>query len=385
MPSGATPHVLDASLFWGPAGGVRRVLEAKHKRLPAHGFAHTVLAPGVQASEPGMVDCGGLRLPGLGGYRMVFSRRRAAQTMVALRPDLIESADPYRLPWACLDAAQQLGVPALAYCHSNLPLLLGRSVGVTAERLARRYLTRLYSRFDQVLAPSRSMVATLQHWGVERVQHQPLGVDCDVFCPERQDRALRRRLQLRLGLQKGTKLLVYVGRFAPEKNLQLLADAVQRLGPGYALLLVGSGPRPPHGERVHDLGNHHDASSVARIVASCDLFVHAGDQETFGLALLEAMACGTPLVVSAQRGLGELAEDVGCRVQGASPRRWAEAIADSCRDYPQVWRHDALERARRHDWSRVVASMAARYGHLLHAATPLRAAPGRGVPEMVSG
>jgi alpha-1,6-mannosyltransferase len=368
MLSNYRPHVLDTSMFWGPAGGVRRTLGARHERLPAHGFSHTVLAPGARGD--GLVDCGGITLPGSGGYRVVLSRSRAARLIERQRPDLIEAADPYRLAWASLDAARRLGVPAVAFCHSNLPLLIGRCFTPAFERRVQRYLAHLYEGFDIVLAPSRSMTAALRTWGVRNVQRQPLGVDCTVFCPERRDPAWRRTVVAQLGLPRYTKLLVYVGRFAPEKNLQLLADAVELVGPGHALLLVGSGPCPPRGPGVYCLGHEFDAHALARIVASCDAFVHAGDQETFGLALLEAMACGTPVVACARGGLGELAIGAGYVVDRQRAPLWAQAIAATTSAPNPGLTQTALERARRHDWSAVVASMAQRYARLLSARCP---------------
>src|SRR5204863_5524 len=79
------------------------------------------------------------------------------------------------------------GVPALAYCHSNIVamarLAAGRRFAGAAARVAERYARHVYRGFDLVLAPSRSMAAHLQDWGATRVACQPLGVDSDVFHP----------------------------------------------------------------------------------------------------------------------------------------------------------------------------------------------------------
>ncbi len=359
-----TAHLMDVSMFWGPCGGVRRVLSTKHSWLLRHGWRHTIMAPG--AEGPDHVDCGGLALPFSGGYRFVWQRAQAQRLIEQARPDLLESADPYTLPWAVLAAAGRLGVPAVAFCHSDLPACAAQLPGgAFAERRAQAYLARLYGRFDLVLAPSRGLADKLRSWGLPGVEHQPLGVDCNVFTPKARNPAWRRQLCAELGLPPAARLLVYSGRFAPEKNLQVLADAVQRLGPGHVLLAIGSGPCAPRGDRVQLLPPEDNPRRLARLLASCDVYVHAGDQETFGLGVLEAMACGTPVVVSAAAGLGELVADVGLRVDTLQAETWAEALRAALATGRSVQSDQAVLRARAHDWNRVLAQLTARYRRLL--------------------
>jgi alpha-1,6-mannosyltransferase len=110
-------------------------------------------------------------------------------------------------------------------------------------------------------------------------------------------------------------------------------------------------------------------------MASVDAFVHGGDQETGGLAVLEAMACGTPVAVRDAGGLSELVAD-GCGIAVPTNRSddWAQAIealfaADSSRIIGA-----ALVRARRHDWSHVLATLQRRY------ADAMRSRPGAELP-----
>jgi len=365
-------HLLDASMFWGQVGGVRRVLTTKHSGFDGLGWRHTVLAPG--AHGPGYVDCGGLPLPSSGGYRVLLGRRHAERLIERARPDVVEAADPYTLAWATLAACRRLQVPTVAFCHSDLPALVARLLGGRsalatrrgrwAARWARDYLSDLYARFDLVLAPSAAMAQRLRSWNVPRVAVQSLGVDCSVFHPGARDPVWRVRLCERLGLDPGGRLLVYTGRFAPEKNLQVLADAVRLLGPGHALLAVGTGPAPPRGEHVHLVEPERDSARLARLVASSDTYVHAGNQETFGLGVLEAMACGTPIVVSAGAGLGELAHDAGVAVPRLRAHEWAEAIHDSLHTGVSPRSQAALARARQHDWPLIIEQMANRYAAL---------------------
>jgi alpha-1,6-mannosyltransferase len=346
---------------------------SKHERLKAMGWRHTIIAPNAQG--PGLIDCGGLPLPRSGGYRLVLGRGRAQRQMEFVAPDLIESADPYTLAWSVLRAAERLRVPTVAFCHSNLPTLMARLVGgprgaatrrgALAERWSRRYLAHLYRRFDLVLAPSQGLADQLRAAGVPRVAVQPLGVDCTVFSPHAHDAGWRGEFCTAHGLAPDTRLFVYTGRFAAEKNLPLLADAVRALGPGHALVAVGSGPLPPQGAQVIVCPPVHDSSRLARIVASADAYVHAGDQETFGLGVLEAMACGTPVVVAAAGALAELAEGSGLLVPQPQPGVWAEAMRACLDGNNAVHRRAALARAQAQDWPLVMAQLTQRYTALI--------------------
>lgn len=367
------PHLLDASMFWGPSGGVRRVLSTRHAALGLNGWRHTVMAPGARGA--GHIDCGGLPLPRSGGYRLPLGRNRLARLIEAAQPDIIEVADPYTMAWAALQAGQRLGVPTLAFCHSNLSALAARWVGgeqglgtrhgLWAARRAQAYLVDLYAGFDLVLAPSRGMARRLQQWGLRHVQIQPLGVDCDVFTPSAANPLWRRQIEQHLGVDAGTRLVLYTGRFAAEKNLQLLAQAVDLLGPGHLLLAVGCGPHPPRGSRVRVMPPMTDCHRLARLLANCDAYAHAGDQETFGLGALEAMACGVPVVLSASDGLGELAEAGGLSVPGRRPPDWADTLAFALGTDQTELCKAGLAHARAHDWSRVIEQMMQRYQGVL--------------------
>jgi alpha-1,6-mannosyltransferase len=367
------PHLLDATMFWArqACGGVRRAISTKRAALVARGWRHTLMAPGV--CGPGMVDCGGVPVPFSGGYRFVFNQSQATRLIEQAEPEIIESGDPFTLAWSVLDAARALQVPSVAFCHSHVPAMAAHWLGDRqadhwygrwAERQARRYLARVYAGFDMVLAPSRVMTEALQDLGVRHAQHQPLGVDSAVFHPAANDPAWRRSLERRLGLVPGTRLLVYAGRFSTEKNLDLLVRAVELLGPGHVLLAIGSGPRPPRGRQVVVLKAQHHNGKLARLLASCDVFVHAGDHETFGLAALEAMACGTPLVTSGEGGLGELVDGVGSTLLSRRPGDWAEAIRAALGGQT-AHVPEGLERARSLDWKHVIDGLSQRYMRLL--------------------
>jgi len=237
-------HLLDITMFYASeSGGVKRYLSAKRDWLRRHtSVRHSLLVPAETDSDDGagILTCASPAIPFTGGYHWPLRRERFMQRIVDLCPDVIESGDPYGLAWTALEAGQRLGVPVVGFYHSDLARLVSRRVGAWCEPAAARYVQRLYRRFDLVLAPSRIMADKLRAFGVSRVEQQNLGVDIHLFNPRWRDESLRGEL----GLPRETRLLIYAGRIAREKNLPVLMEAMQGLGPRYHLLVVGGGARP---------------------------------------------------------------------------------------------------------------------------------------------
>ncbi|WP_332675179.1 glycosyltransferase [Aromatoleum sp.] len=369
-------HVSDVTMFYASqSGGIRRYLQEKRRWLEARPpYRHTLVLPrlAVERGESA-VELPSVPLPFSQGYRLPLARRPAVRALAGLAPDIIEAGDPYHLAWAAIDAGQVLGVPVIGFYHSDLPRVVRKLCGPRGERLAESYVRRLYSQFDLVLAPSQCMADRLRRLGVARVARQALGVDTRTFCPERRSPTWR----LKLGAKREDRLLVFVGRFAPEKNLPDLYDAMDRLGPGYLLVLVGAGKTLQRRSDVRVVPYISDAERLASLIASCDCFVHAGDQETFGLAALEAMACGVPVVAARAGGLAELVDDeVGAAVCAEPGRGLGAALAEAvtglfARNLAPV-RAAARRRARQYDWERVLPEIVARYAALRGGAMPTR-------------
>lgn len=354
-------HLVDITMFWSrQGGGVQRYLRAKHDHFRAlPDVHHTIVVPGAVLAHSPQIP--GIRLPFCAGYRLPRDRSSVQRVLRALAPDVIEAGDPYQLAWAALRAGQDIGVPVTAFYHSDLPALAARVLGECGRRAAQSYIKKLYGHFDRVFAPSRYVAHRLDELGIRRVQLQPLGVDTRIFHPRRYDSAWRTKY----GISSNTHVLLYVGRYAPEKNLQVLSDAVDRLGSPYLLVTIGGGPRAPTGSRVVVLPYETDLRRLATAYASADMLVHAGDQETFGLAILEAMACGLPVVGSEKAGVGELIDaSVGATVPSCTARDYAEAIREvAARDDPTL-RLRCRVHACAYDWRHLLPRLEPQYYEL---------------------
>jgi alpha-1,6-mannosyltransferase len=322
-------HLVDTTLFYSPtSGGVRRYLNAKHSWYAKQAnWQHSLLVPGdTTALQPGGVSTlAGHVVPGTFNYRLPLTPRLWANLLDELQPDVLEAGDAFHPAWAALNVAARRHIPSVAFFHSHLPRLVGIRCGASIGRLTGRYLRWLYERFDMVCAPSRVMCDYLRSLGLKRVVVQPLGVDTEVFHPAQRGNTLRAQL----GLRESVRLLVFAGRFSAEKNIPVLHDAFARLGPDYHLLLVGGGEHRRPADNITTLPYRRDSAELAQVLASADALVHAGTAETFGLVVLEAMACGRPVVGVRAAAVAELVSDkVGITALRAEGRLLAQAVRD---------------------------------------------------------
>lgn len=301
-------HVVDATLFYSPtSGGVKRYLLAKHEWMQAHtNWRHSLVVPGEHdACEPGDVSMiAGGRVPGAFNYRLPLNPLRWSRAIDALEPDLIEVGDAFHPAWAAASVAQRRGIPLIGFYHSNFPELAGRRLGSAVQKFIEWYVRLTYERCEQVLAPSRYMCEYLRGIGVANSTFQPLGVDVKTFAPT--DR--KRDLRAELGLPPETRLLVFAGRFSAEKNIPVLLEAFHVLGAPYHLLLIG-GEQSARAGNVTRLPYCRDNRALASYFAAADAFVHAGTHETFGLVILEALACARPVVAMRAGAVPELLDE----------------------------------------------------------------------------
>jgi alpha-1,6-mannosyltransferase len=378
-------HLVDTTLFFSPtSGGVRRYLTAKHTWLSAHtSWEHSIVVPGpeTQVARGGVSTLSGFVVPGTFNYRLPLNPRGWNRVLDSLEPDLIEAGDAFHPAWSAWLVARRRGVPLAAFYHSNLPQLIGRRIGSLSERVIGRYIRWLYERFDVVFAPSRAMCELLNSLGVRHTVHQPLGVDAEIFRPERRSPDLRARL----GLSAHVRLLAYAGRFAGEKNLPVLLHAFARLGAPYHLVLIGGDREARPSANITMLPYRRDSLELAQWLASADALVHAGTKETFGLVILEAMACGRPVVAARAGAIPEFVDNsVGVLAEPNSGESMAEAIVGLFERDPDALGAAARARVLRHfTWNKAFHTQTAAYASLvgLRRAKPV---PARSVMELRS-
>lgn len=369
-------HLIDTTMMYAPrSGGVKRYLSAKRtwleKRRPD--IRHTLVVPGAstRAEEPGLYTVSAAKLPFGDGYRMPASPAKWSNILQLLDPDIIEAGDVFVPGHAAMDAGQALGVPVVGVCHTDAPTLAALHLGDWAEQPTFNFWGQSYQRFDHVVAPSRHTAARLTEAGVERVSVHPLGVDLELFHPARGD---REALLKRLDFPSNSRLLVFAGRPAREKNIDAMVAAVEMLGDPYRLVLIGAGKDAKYPSRVACIDFEREPEKLAGVLASCDAFIHANENEIFGLVVIEAMAAGLPVVGPDKGGVGELLDDaVGQLSNGVAPRNLAEAVeALFARDVAALKLAARRRAETRHSWDHTFEGLTRLYTRLL-TASPRRA------------
>ena len=243
-------------------------------------------------------------------YRFIMRKQKVREVLAEYRPDIVESMCPWILPWVAIRHRRAFPETALvAGYHTDFPDaqvyrvaadLMGVPLGKFFRFLSRCYGEITYREFDKVYSVGHSTLHNLEQMKVA-AEVLPLGVDTSIFHPAKADRAGFRK---EIGLDPTGPLLVYAGRIDNEKAADVLIDMAQRLPRSLdaALVMIGDGKLVEELKvRAADLpvkfmGFIDDREKLARAMASSDIYVSAMPSETFGVSVIEAQACGLPVI-----------------------------------------------------------------------------------------
>lgn len=285
------------------------------------------------------------------------------------KPDLIEVCDKYSVCWLAglLRRNWLSGLPRPVLVGMNCERMddnVGAFMtrGNVGKRWSQFYLGNLYvPLFDYHIANSEYTAAELHSAMTQKhpreVRVLPMGAQIAEFEAAHPNEAKRRQLISQLGGNERTKLLLYAGRLSPEKNVPLLVETMERLASesseDFRLVIAGSGPLADWFEseacrrasgKVLLLGQVQDRQALINLYANCDAFVHPNPREPFGIAPLEAMAAGLPLVAPNAGGVLSYADETNSWLAKPVAEAFAVAVKNIFADVSA--RKDKLARAR---------------------------------------
>jgi len=296
-------------------------------------------------------------LPGT-GYRVMSDPRRVAALLTSLQPDRVEVHDRTTLRgvgrWA-----RRAGVPSLVVSHERLDRWLRQwlSPRLPLDRLADRSNAALAEGFDVVVCTTAWAEQEFTRLGIDHVRRVPLGVDLIAFRPAASSPS------------DDHLSLVMASRLSKEKRPDLAVRAVAELarrGHDVRLSVAGDGPlraglQAQSCPQVDWLGHVGGRGSMAALLGSADVVLAPGPVETFGLAALESLACGTPVVANVHSALPEVLGDAG-RASASTPRSFADAVESLLQEPPSQRRRTARARAEQFPWSATVEGFLRAHG-----------------------
>ncbi|MFJ5998519.1 glycosyltransferase [Streptomyces sp. NPDC092370] len=387
--SGRRPlRIVRLANFVAPSsGGLRTALRELGKGFKAAGHEPVLVVPGERMSdretEQGrVITLPGPLLPGTGGYRVLTDKRRVARLLEELAPDRLEVSDRTTLRWTG-KWARRARVPAVMVSHETADGVL-RTWGLpegAARRAADALNVRTAHTYSRVVCTTEFAEREFVRIGARNVVRAPLGVDLARRHPALRDPGVRARYA-----REDETLLVMCSRLSVEKRPGTALDtlaALRRRGRRAVLVVAGDGPlRARLEQRVREsglpvtfLGHVFDRGLLGALQASADLALAPGPAETFGLAALEAMACGTPVVASASSALPEVIGSAGA-VAADHGEAFADGVDLLLERLEADRREAARARAECFGWNAAVDAFLAAHDAAVPVRPALPSAPG---------
>lgn len=295
--------------FFPQINGVSRVLGKYLDYMDEKGVEYTLLVPEKeeQLYNGTIIGLGGVKFPLYPEVKIALPRyARMKKSLERLQPDLVHLATPFSMGLAGMKYAKAHNIPIIASYHTNFDQYLSYYHLPLLTRPVNRYMKWFHS-FSQInFCPSQETLQQLQGLGIRNLEICPNGVDKETFSPEFRNNHIRELLSI----DEKTPVLLYVGRIAPEKGLNVLMKAVKILNQSHTpfkLVLVGDGPARERlaGARIDNVVflGYKSGRELQEIYASSDIFVFPSTTETFGNVVLEAMCSGLPVVAARAGGV----------------------------------------------------------------------------------
>jgi len=354
-------HIVQVANFVTPTSGGQRVaLNTLAKEYIAQGHSCTLVIPGAQyeVSNDGMRNCvevPGVPVPFSGGYRAIIARQKLEKVLFELKPDVVELSDKTTLSWVP-QWCRFNDIPCVLFSHE-------RASDVVADRFATWLpVSGIFGRWAQNIQDNVSAVVCASNYAAQEYRHMServriihLGVDHKTFTSSA---AIKKH--------DSSPVVLYAGRLSIEKRPYVAIAAIRELqikGQRIKLLIAGDGAMRNKLEATADgldvtfLGRISDRNQLAEIMANVDVVIAPSPYETFGLTILESLACGTPVVVS-NNGAGQELIENGCgEAVESSGTQVAEALLRIMSEDRDAIRRRCITRASGYSWHLAASEM----------------------------
>ncbi|MED4453145.1 glycosyltransferase family 1 protein [Metabacillus fastidiosus] len=215
------------------------------------------------------------------------------------KPDLIHVATPFNIGLCGVHYAKKLNIPLVGSYHTDFDQYLSYYDLQIFSKILWKYMHWFHRSFEKIFVPSQETLEQLRKQKFKNLYIWGRGVDCNIFHPHYSTDDVAQKYNI-----KEKFLLSYVGRLAPEKDIDILLQLSHKLPEAIRKnvhwLIVGDGPSKE--EMMNQapanmtFAGYLTGEDLAKIYASSDLFVFPSPTETFGNVVLEAHATGTPVI-----------------------------------------------------------------------------------------
>lgn len=248
------------------------------------------------------------------------------------QPDIFHIATPFNMGLTGLAYGNKLNIPMVASYHTHFDRYLEYYDLQFLSKFIWKYMNWFHRSFQKTFVPSQETKKEVEGKGFSNVHIWSRGVDCDKFHPNFSADRIREKYEI-----KEDFILSYVGRLAPEKDLDILMQVAHALPEEIKekvhWLIAGEGPLFKELQKEKPMNmtftGYLKGEPLTELYASSDLFIFPSTTETFGNVVLEANACGTPVIGSRAGGVQEIIkhEHTGILCEPKNVENYVERIS----------------------------------------------------------